>query len=112
MWNEPSEQELEKLPKLYEIESVGLDEKVMQMHFFFGGSDWYVAEYDRKDRLFFGYAILNNNYQNAEWGYISYDELRSISVRGFEIDRDLHWKPEKASGIDKIVAAHEQQGKW
>ena len=26
-------------------------------------------EFDPKDRIFFGYAILNNDLQNAEWGY-------------------------------------------
>lgn len=51
----------------------------------------------------FGFAILNEDYQNAEWGYIDYDELLELNVRGFEIDRDLHWNPQKAGSIDKII---------
>ena len=30
-------------------------------HFFVGSSDWY----DPSDRLFFGYAILNDDFQNS-----------------------------------------------
>ena len=72
------------------------------MHFFIGGSDWYIAEYDPQERLFFGYCILNNDFVNAEWGYSSYDELRSINVRGIEIDRDLQWEPTRVGEIEKI----------
>ena len=49
------------------------------------------------------YAILNSDLQNAEWGYVSFDGLRNIDVRGVEVDRDLHWKPRKASEIENIV---------
>ena len=51
----------------------------------------------------FGFAILNEDYQNAEWGYIDYNELLELNVRGFEIERDLYWKPKKAGLIEKIV---------
>lgn len=51
----------------------------------------------------FGYAILNDDYQNSEWGYIDFDELRSINIKGFEIDRDMHWYPKKAGLVEKIV---------
>ncbi len=82
-------------------------------HFFLGGCDWYVAEYSATDRLFFGYAILNDDLDNAEWGYISFDELREVRTRqGFEVDRDLHWRTRKASEVDRISEAHRHQGKW
>lgn len=104
MWNEPSKEELGKLPKLYETENEPLESKLIHMHFFLGGSDWYISEYSPEERIFFGYAILNANYQNAEWGYISYDELRALRTRkGFEIDRDLYWKPTPASQIENIT---------
>ena len=104
MWNEPSREELEKLPRLYETDQIPLEDKIIQMHLFLGGSDWYLAEYSPEERLFFGYAILNKDYQNAEWGYISYDELRELRTQeGFEIDRDLHWKPALASKIPCII---------
>ena len=102
MWNEPTEQELKTLPDLYETENVSLEKKIIHMHFFIGGCDWYVSEYGPSDRLFFGYAILNNDLQNAEWGYVSYDELRDLRVREIEVDRDLYWKSTPAAEVQKI----------
>ena len=64
MWNEPNKERLEKLPKLYETEHTPLKDKLIHLHFFIGGSDWYIAEFDGKD-LFFGFAILNNDDQNT-----------------------------------------------
>lgn len=99
MWNRPSDAELGRMPRLYETEGTPLQDKIIYQHYFIGGSDWYMAEYDPNDRLFFGYAILNNDHEMAEWGYSSLDELADISVRGIEVDRDLHWKPKKFRDI-------------
>ena len=103
MWNEPSEKQLEKLPPHYETQNVSADDTLIYMHFFLAGCDWYMAEYDAQQRTFFGYAILNNDLQNAEWGYVSFDELREVRTRqGIEVDRDLYWTPKRASEIEKI----------
>ena len=51
----------------------------------------------------FGFAILNDDYQNAEWGYVSYQELKSLNIKGFEVDRELNWRVKKASQIEKIA---------
>lgn len=103
MWNEPSKERLAKIPKLYETENVPLADKLIWLHFFIGGSDWYIAEYDGED-LFWGYAILNDHV-NAEWGYISFSELKEIKIDGWlEIDCELeeYWKVRKASEVKKI----------
>lgn len=103
MWNEPSARELAKLPRLYDTEMVSLEDKLIHMHFFLGGCDWYVAEYDPTDRIIFGYAILNDDLENAEWGYVSIDELRELRTpSGIEVDRDLHWKVRRAGDVDRI----------
>lgn len=103
MWNEPGNDELNRLPALYSTENVSLEDKLIHMHFFLGGCDWYVAEYGREERIFFGYAILNDDLDNAEWGYVSFDELRELRTSsGIEVDRDLHWSPLKYSQIDKL----------
>lgn len=75
---------------------------MIHQRYFIGGNDWYVAEYDPNDRLFFGYAVLNNDFQNAEWGYTSLDELANINVWGIEVDRDIHWKPRRFVEIGDI----------
>ncbi len=108
MWNEPTEEELKKVPRLNATENTPLEETLIHLHFFLGGCDWYIAEYSPTDRLFFGYAILNNDLDNAEWGYISYDELRSVNVHGLEVDRDLHWKARSAAKVDRIRGAYRQ----
>ena len=103
MWNEPSKERLSKIPGLYETEDVPLKDKGIWLHFFIFGSDWYVCEYDGED-LFFGFAILNNDYQMAEWGYVSFKELKEITVNGIEIDCELEefFKPRRAVEIDNI----------
>ena len=103
MWNEPSEEELRKLSPLYSTENTPWEDTMIQMHFFLGGCDWYVAEYGPEERIFFCYAILNDDFMNSEWGYSSFDELRAVNVRGVEVDRDLHWNARKASEIERIV---------
>jgi hypothetical protein len=103
MWNVPSKERLDRIPKLYETENVSLRDKFIHLHFFIGGCDWFVAEYDGDD-LFWGYAILNNDHQCAEWGYISFRELKGIKIKWLEIDCELEeiWTVKKASEIERI----------
>ena len=105
MWNKPNSEELSKIPGLYSAEQIPLKEKVIYMHFFLGGCDWYASEYEPEERLFFGFAILNNDLEMAEWGYFSLEELSGIKVQFLEIDRDLHFKPTKAIDIENIRIA-------
>ena len=100
MWNTPTEKRLKTIPKLYETEGVALKDKLIYLHFFIGNSDWYIAEFDGKD-TFWGYAILNGDDQNAEWGYISFQELREIKIGYVEIDCELEnlWLIKPASQI-------------
>ncbi len=101
MWNTPSQEQLDRLPLLYETDHIPAGDKLIRLHFFMGGCDWYMAEYDGED-LFWGFAILNGDYENAEWGYISFAELKSISIDGLEVDRDTYWTPVHARDIDLI----------
>lgn len=105
MWNKPTQQELSKIPALYSSEETPLKEKVIHMHFFIGGCDWYATEYNPEDGLFFGFAILNNDLEMAEWGYFSLQELSEVKVKFLEIDRDLYWKPVKACEVERIRLA-------
>ena len=59
MWNKPSKEQLAAIPRLYETEKIGSKNKIIHLHFFIGGCDWYVAEFDGEE-LFFGYANLND----------------------------------------------------
>ena len=102
MWNEPTKEQLAKIPKLYETEGVALKEKLVWLHFFLGAFDWYIAEYDGK-RLFWGYVFLTGDFERTDWGYISFDELKRIKIPpGFEVDRETCWQVKKAIQIEKI----------
>ena len=105
MWNKPTEKQLRELPELYSSENIPIMEKVIHMHFFIGGSDWYAAEYEKESQDFFGFVILNNDYLMAEWGYFNFIELCELKVDFVEVDRDIHFLPTKANSIDKIKRA-------
>jgi hypothetical protein len=104
MWNIPTKDKLDKIPRLYETEGIPLKDKLIYLHFFLAGCDWYIVEYDGED-LFWGYAILNGDYDNAEWGYISFAELKELKIDGWlEVDCETEdaWVIRKASEIGKI----------
>ena len=103
MWNIPPQERLSKIPKLYETENIPLKDKLIHLHFFMMDCDWFIAEYDGND-LFFGYAILNGDIDNSEWGYISFSELKTLKVHFLEVDCELeeYWTIKKASQIEKI----------
>jgi len=44
-----SKERLDRIPRLYETENVPLKDKLIYLHFFIGGCDWYIAEYDGED---------------------------------------------------------------
>ena len=104
MWNKPTENQLNRIPKLYATENIPSKDKIIYLHFFIGGSDWYIAEYDPIERLFYGYTILNGDLEMAEWGYISFDELLVIRAGFVEVDREVNWKPIAVKQIHELTA--------
>lgn len=103
MWNIPSKERLDQIPGLYETEKIETKDKLVYLHFFIFECDWYIVEYDGND-LFFGYVIMNGDTQNAEWGYISFSELKSISIKSVEVDCETEtcWRIRPVSEIEKI----------
>ena len=113
MWNQPSDIELAKIPRLYETEDVSARDKVIHLHFFIGNSGWFIAEYDSDD-IFFGFACLNGWTDLAEWGYISFKELKELRVKQpigidgqgmlmpLEVDRDVYWGVRKSFNVSLI----------
>ena len=90
------------MPKSYESEGQG-DEAKVALHYFKGGSDWYIIEKDAgsahdevsgMQHQAFGFACLNGDTENAELGYISIQELIENGV-----ELDLYYKPETIGDI-------------
>jgi len=103
MWAKPTKQDLAKMPKLGETDKEGNATTIVQGHFFLEGNDWFVTEYDPVEELFYGFAILNSDYQMAEWGCISYQELKDLKMRGmFEVDYDKYWTKTEVQNVEKI----------
>jgi hypothetical protein len=78
-------------PKTYETEDIKTRDKIAQLHYFRGESDWYIIEKDSEiDQLqAFGYVILNGDDQNAEFGYINIEDVKRYA------ELDLYWTPVK-----------------
>jgi len=108
MWNIPNLARLARIPSLYKTEHIQLRDKPIHLHFFIGSCDWFVAEYDGEN-LFWGFAILNSDFQNAEWGYISFTDLKNIRLsNGAEIDCEIlsAFSVQPAHQVDLIRKAH------
>jgi Protein of unknown function (DUF2958) len=92
-------------PALYAQDGAGYD-AIVHAHYFIGGNDWLVTEYDPEEGTAFGWACLGGDRQNAELGYVSMAELEDIKaplrvVRGTDViqighaivERDAYWTP-------------------
>ncbi len=102
MINEPTAEQFAKVPGLYETEHISIQDKIIHAHFFIGDSHWFMSEYDKQD-LAFGYAILNGDFQMAEWGFFSINELKSINILGmFQVECDLLWESRPAKDFELI----------
>lgn len=101
MWGTPTAKQLAKIPALYATEGIKLADKEVVMHFFVNSANWYIVEYDPTDETFFGYCDLGDPTM-AEWGYVSFRELKDLNLKGLHVERDKHWKVKKAGGIDGI----------
>lgn len=75
------------------------DSAIAQLHYFLGGSDWYITEKDIDGGVMqaFGLAILNGDAECAEYGYISITELVQ---HGAELD--LHFQPKPMHEVKAI----------
>ncbi len=95
---------IDAMPKTYGQDGKG-DDAMVYLHYFKGGSDWYITEKDQETEQAqaFGYAILNGDKQNAELGYISIEELTKLGV-----ELDLYWSPKTLGEIKGTAPA---QGK-
>ncbi|XXJ18884.1 hypothetical protein ACR42D_04865 [Desulfovibrio caledoniensis] len=68
-----------EMPRLGESEGVSFEDKEIWLHFFTLETDshWMAAEANGRG-LYFGYVVLDGDFENAEWGYFTLAELALI----------------------------------
>ena len=49
MINEPTAEQLAKVPGLYSTEHISTQDKIIHAHFFIGESHWFLTEFDKQD---------------------------------------------------------------
>ena len=81
------EKEVNEIPALYSQDGKGKD-AIVHAHYFTGGTDIFITEYDEAQDKFFGYTILNGDYQMSEFGYQSATELRNSKMT----ELDFFWQ--------------------
>ncbi|MEY9846093.1 hypothetical protein ABH940_003178 [Streptacidiphilus sp. BW17] len=104
--------DLAKIPELYATDGQEFAGKVCHIHYFTGGSDWYIAELDPSSGLAFGWARVN--YLTGEWGYIHLVELEELYLTPAArpghlavpilVERDLDFAPTRAADIPAIAS--------
>ena len=85
-----------EIPKLYYQDGKGKN-AIVYLHYFSGGSDWYITELDKQTNEGYGYVILNGDTQNAEFGYMNLNEFADSIV-----EVDLYWSFQTLNEIFKF----------
>jgi len=87
-----------------------LEERVIHMHFFMDGHDWYLSEYDPISRTFYGYYVPQDQYHRACWGRFNIDDLYYMrDHKNRRVTRNTDWMPRRAMDIDRVRDAHDWQ---
>ena len=88
-----------KIPRLHETDGIFFEDKQIWLHFFLNDSHWYVAEFDGEE-TFFGYVVLNGDTNNAEWGYFTWSELKSVLREGCGVEMDGRWQTKTLAELE------------
>lgn len=89
------------MPKTYETDDKDAADVQVHLHYFKGGSDWYITEKDKSGKgteQCFGYSVLNGDIECAELGYISIDELVRHGV-----ELDLYWQRRSLADVQQAI---------
>lgn len=90
----------ERIPKMYETESLETRDKIAQAKLFLPGTacTWYIVEYDGNDMCF---GLVDLGYEECvEFGYFSLKELSETkSLYGLSIERDMYFEPKTFESI-------------
>lgn len=92
-----------KLPKLYDTDdSNPVGDKTAHLRFFFpmGAYTAYVLEHEPETGNLFTLTTMDG--REWELGYASLEEIRSISLGGLKVERDLYFEPTQLKNIEEL----------
>ena len=82
-------QELDKIPDFNTMEDIpNYFDRPVYAHYFYGGCDWFVHSIDEKYKAYFGFAIINQDYQLSELGSFFIDDLINYK----KVELDFYWQ--------------------
>lgn len=104
------EEQLEELPKIYEQEQAygkfleknrkwkgnSKDFSTVHAHYYLGGSDWYILEWDGQSE-FFGYAVMGDMEDMSELSYIPLSQVHQRFGPLAMVEMDFFWKKKSLS---------------
>lgn len=90
----PPRADLNRIPPIYAQENTPTDEQIVHLHYFLGGNDWWITEYDPATGEAFGWARVGGN-DRPELGYLNLPELATVVAHTLPpwVERDLAWTP-------------------
>lgn len=80
---------LNRMPERFTTEDTPCSEKTLYLHYFAGGMDWYIAEFDPESGLALSYSP-NGPF---EWGTVNLANMERLVAHFGVIERDLDFEP-------------------
>ncbi len=96
-------QTITTMPKTYEQDGKG-NKAVAYLHYFKGGSDWYITEKDTEDEQLQAFGLVSLNGDYPEIGYISIEELKKLNI-----ELDFYWEPKTIGEIKKDLVDEDDE---
>jgi hypothetical protein len=95
-----------EMPATYQTEKIPQEDKIVWLHYFYGGANWYIIEKDKgapddspedKGKQFqaFGWASLFGDINDGELGYISIEEIKATN----KVELDFYFEPIKLGAL-------------
>lgn len=102
MINAPTTEQLSKIPRLNETETILPEDKIVHLHFQIDHCHWWALEWDLEG-TFFGYVMLKGCSLEAEFGYFTLSELQEVKIDGWlEVENDPTWIPRAVKDVGLI----------
>lgn len=98
------EKKIRKMPGLHDKDAKGLDVPVV-LHYFLGGSDWWIAKLDPGEMIGLGFARLGGMEDCAEIGEVYIPEIMDLHHGPFQVELDLYWN---GKTLQEIMKEHEK----